>query len=57
MKNPSQFFVVLGCLLVVAGVALRVIVLRNPMAIMVIRPISLIILANTSFLLAILLKK
>ncbi len=52
--NP---LVVIGCLLVLAGVILRLAGFMNPAVMRVIKPISFLILANTSFLLAILLKK
>lgn len=59
MKNASMIFVVAGCLLLLAGIVSKLIPCANPAMIIggQVKPISIIILANTSFLLAILLKK
>lgn len=56
MASSAKFFVVIGCLLILAAVILRGIGFYNP-AVMVIKPSSFLILANTAFILAILLKK
>jgi len=57
MTNSAKFFVAIGCLLFLAAVVLRCIGFYNPVVMRVIKPSSLLILTNTSFILAILLKK
>ncbi|MBL7081780.1 MAG: hypothetical protein ISS44_04365 [Candidatus Omnitrophica bacterium] len=57
MTNTSKLFIAIGCLLILAGIALRVSLLPIVITGRTIRPISLVILANTSFLLAILFKR
>ena len=57
MTNMSKVFIALGCLLILAAVVLRltwfpIVVTTRP-----IQSISLVILANTAFLLALLFKK
>jgi len=57
MTNSSKFFVVIGCLLIAAAIVLKGMALVNPAVVRVVKASSLLILANTSFILAILLKK
>jgi len=57
MTNSSKFFVVIGCLLMVLAVILKVTGFVNPAVMRVIKPSSFLILANISFVLAILVKK
>jgi len=49
--------VVLGCILLAIAVILKVMGFSNPCLLVVIKPSSFLILANTAFVLAILLKK
>ena len=56
LKSP-RFFVVLGCILLAIAVILKVMGFSNPCLLVVIKPSSFLILANTAFVLAILLKK
>lgn len=57
MTNSSKFFVVIGCLSILVGVILRAMGFANPAVMGIIKPISFLIVANTCFILAILLKK
>ena len=57
MTNSSKFFVAIGCLLFLVAVISRVMGYSNPAVMRVIKPISFLILTNTSFILAVLLKK
>lgn len=57
MTNSSKFFVAVGCLFILAAVILKGMGFSNPAALGIVKPSSLLILANTSFILAILLKK
>ncbi len=54
MTNVSKLFVVIGCLLILVALVLKstLVIVMMPA-----KPISLVILANTAFLLAILFKK
>lgn len=56
MTKTSKLLVAVGCALILAAVILRAMLLFNPTA-SLIKPSSLLVLANTSFILAILLKK
>lgn len=57
MTSSAKFFILVGCLLLLVAVILRGIGFVNPAVMSVIKPSSFLILANTSFILAILLKK
>jgi len=57
MTNSSKFFVVIGCLLFLVAVILRCMGFYNPLLMKVVKPSSFLILTNTSFVLAVLLKK
>lgn len=57
MTNSSKFFVVIGCLLIAAAFILKGMAFVNPATVWLVKASSLLILANTSFILAILLKK
>jgi len=57
MKNLSNFFIVLGCLLILVALILRLTGFSFMVTMKAIKPSSLLILANTSFILAILFKK
>ncbi|MDD5155058.1 MAG: hypothetical protein PHF11_01035 [Candidatus Omnitrophica bacterium] len=56
MSGSVKFFILIGCFLLLAAVILRYAGLYSP-AILVIKPSSLLILANISFVLAVLAKK
>lgn len=57
MKGLANLFVVIGCLLLLAAVIMRGMGFYNPAVMRVIKPSSLLILVNTSFILAVLLKR
>lgn len=57
MSKSAKRFVVLGCLLIAGAVAVKIMWLTNPSAALPLKSSSLLILANTAFLLALLLKK
>jgi hypothetical protein len=57
MTNLSKLLVVLGCLLLFAGIVVRITWLPIMVTGSPIQSISLVILANTSFILACLFKK
>ena len=57
MGNVIKLFTVIGCLLLLAAVVLRITWFQIVIAGKPIQAISLVILANTSFLLALLFKK
>ncbi|MDP2928178.1 MAG: hypothetical protein Q8N80_05220 [Candidatus Omnitrophota bacterium] len=57
MTNSSKSFVVIGCLLIVAAFILKGTSFVNPAVVRAVKASSLLILANTSFILAILFKK
>lgn len=57
MANTTKLFIVIGCLLILIALVLKIAGLPLVIAARPIRPISLVILANTSFLLALLSKK
>ena len=57
MTKISKLFIVIGCLLILAAVVLRITWFPIIVATRPIRSISLVILANTAFLLALLFKK
>jgi len=57
MTNMPKIFITIGCLLLLLAVFLRITMHPIIIAARTLRPISFVILANTSFLLAILFKK
>ncbi|MFA5411408.1 MAG: hypothetical protein WC321_06105 [Candidatus Omnitrophota bacterium] len=59
MKNSPESLITIGCLFILAAVVLKLMVFANPAiaAIRIAKPSSLLILANTFFILAVLLKK
>jgi hypothetical protein len=57
MKGLAKLFLVVGCLLLLVAVIMKVIGFYNPAAMGLIKPSSLLILVNTSFILAVLLRK
>jgi hypothetical protein len=56
MKSSAKFFILVGCLLLLVALILRGMGFYNPAAMGVIKPSSFLILANTAFILAVLLK-
>ncbi len=57
MRKMFKVFVVIGCLLILLGVIMRITHFPIIIATKAVWPINLVILANTSFLLALLFKK
>ena len=57
MKSSAKFFILVGCLLLLVALILKCMGFANPAAMGVIKPSSFLILANTCFILAVLLKK
>jgi hypothetical protein len=57
MTKSAKFFVVIGCLFILIAVVLKVLGFWNIVLLRTIKPSTFLIAANTSFLLALLLKK
>jgi hypothetical protein len=53
----AKFFVIIGCIFLAGAFLIRTIGLVNPLVMYVFKPSSYLILANISFVLAILVKK
>jgi hypothetical protein len=57
MKDKTKFFLILGCLLLVVAAVLRITQFPVIVSTTALKPSSLLQLANTAFILAVLFKK